>query len=246
MRLSNEIITVDQTQRTYARLAGALLLGAIIIALGSGAVLSHIAGDGTFAETAARIIASERLYRAALSSVMVVTLSSSLLAFALYVTLKPISSSLAQLAMIFSLGDSFLALMVRMCSFVRLHLYLTAQSTGAGSLNAEALTDLVRSVASTTENIGGISYGIGSCLFFYLFLKSRYIPKAISMLGLIATAIWTVMYFANLLFPEHHSLFQYICFPPMLLAEVVSGFYLLLFGVGTNTKTPVASSLSAR
>jgi hypothetical protein len=244
MRPLNE--TVDQTQRTYARLAGVLLLGAIFIALGSGAILSHIAGDGTFAETAARIAASERLYRAALSSVVIVTLSSSLLAFALYVTLKPINSLLAQLAMIFSLGDSFLALMVRTCGFVRLHLYISVQSAGAGSLNAEALTDLVRGVASTTENIGGISFGIGSCIFFYLFLKSRYIPRSISILGLIAAVIWTVMYFANLLFPEHHSLFQYICFPPMLLAEVVSGFYLLLFAVGTNTRTPAASTFSPR
>lgn len=45
----------------------------------------------------------------------------ALLAFALYVTLKPVNSLLAQLGIIFSLGDSFLALMVRMCSFVRLH-----------------------------------------------------------------------------------------------------------------------------
>lgn len=244
MRPLNE--TVDQTQRTYARLAGVLLLGAIFIALGSGAILSHIAGDGTFAETAARIAASERLYRAALSSVVIVSLSSSLLAIALYVTLKPVNGPLAQLAMIFSLGDSFLALMVRTCGFVRLHLYISAQSAGAGSLNAEALTDLVRSVASTAENIGGISFGIGSCIFFYLFLKSRYIPKSVSILGLIAAVIWTVMYFANLLFPEHHSLFQYICFPPMLLAEVVSGFYLLLFAVGRNTKTPATSTFSPR
>ena len=49
------------------------------------------------------------------------TLSSTLLAFALYVTLKPVNSLLAQLGMIFSLADSFLALIVRMCSFVRLN-----------------------------------------------------------------------------------------------------------------------------
>ena len=45
--------------------------------------------------------------------------------------------------------DSFVALVVRMCGFVRLHLYITAQSTGAGFINAETLTDLLRSIAST-------------------------------------------------------------------------------------------------
>ena len=63
MHSANEIAEVNQAQRTYARLAGLLLLAAIILALGSGAVLSKIAGNGSFAETATRIAASERSYR---------------------------------------------------------------------------------------------------------------------------------------------------------------------------------------
>src|ERR1700722_5878435 len=159
MRSINDEAGANQTQRTYARLAGVLFLGAILVAFGGGWVLSRIAGDGTFAETAARVATSQRLYRAALSSVVIVTLSSTLLAFALYVTLKPVNRLLAQLAMIFNLGDSIVALVVRMCGFVRLHLYITAQSTGGGLTNAETLNDLMRSIAGTTENIGGIAFG---------------------------------------------------------------------------------------
>jgi hypothetical protein len=248
MRSANEKGELNQAQRTYARLAGILFVGAIIVAIGGGAILSHIAGNGTFVETASRIAASERLYRVALSIVVIVTLSSALLAFALYVTLKPVNSRLAQLGMIFSLGDSFLASVVRMCSFVRLHLYISARGAGAGSITGEPLSDLIRTIAGTTENIGGISFGIGSCFFFYLFFKSRYIPRAIAALGLVASVIWTSLYFANLVFPEHHALFQYICFPPMALAEVVTGFYLMLFAVGTEPKAlagPASSAVSA-
>jgi Domain of unknown function (DUF4386) len=79
------------------------------------------------------------------------------------------------------------------------------------------------SIAGTTENIGGISFGIGSLLFFYLFWRSRSIPKALSLLGVAASAIWICLYFADLIFPEHHSQFQYICFPPMALADVLTG-----------------------
>lgn len=214
------------------------MLGAIVTAVGGGAILSNIAGNGNFAETAARIAASERLYRLALSSVLIVTLSSTLLAFALYVTLKPGNSLLAQLGMIFTLGDSFLALVVRMCSFVRLHLYTSAPSAGTGSITGELLSDLIRAIAGTTENIGGISFGIGSCLFFYLFLTSRYIPRIISVL-------WTALYFASLVLPERHALLQYISFPPMALAEVVTGFYLMLFAVGKRCRTPAIPASSA-
>jgi Domain of unknown function (DUF4386) len=234
MRLEIENAEADKTQRTYARLAGFLFLGVIIIALGGGFILSRVAGSGTFAETAKRIAASERLYRVALSTVVIATLSSALLVFALYATLRPVNSLLAQLAMIFSLGDSFLALVVRMCGFVRVHLYISAQTVGAGTIATQALADLINNIAGATENLGGISFGIGSLLFFYLFFKSRYIPRVLSALGLSASVIWTGLYFANLVFPEQHALFQYICFPPMALADVIIGFYLMLFAVKTE------------
>jgi len=234
MRLEIENAAAHKTQQTYARLAGFLFLAVIIIALASGFILDHVAGSGTFLETAKRIAASERLYRAALSMVVMVSLSSALLAFALYATLRPVNSLLAQLAMIFSLGDSFLALVVRMCGFERLHLYISAQTVGDGTIAAQTLADLMRSIANITENLGGIAFGIGSLIFFYLFFKSTYIPRVLSALGVLASVIWTGLYFANLIFPEEHALFQSICFPPMALADVITGFYLLIFALKTE------------
>jgi len=245
MRVEIENVEAESTRQKYARLAGFLFLWEIVLALGSGVVLSRIAGSGSFLETARRIAAAEHLYRAALSTVVVVTLSSAVLGFALYVTLKPVSRLLAQLAMIFWLGDAFLGLVVRMCGFVRLHLYLSAQASAAGAATAEGLADLMRSVAGTTENIGGIAFGMGSLLFFYLFFRSRYIPRALSSLGLAASLIWTISYFANLIFPEKHALFQSICFPPMALADVITGFYLLLSGVKTETSDNPPAQVSA-
>ena len=81
----------ERTQRFYARLAGFVLLWLMINGLGSAFILSHITGSGTFTETAIRIGASERLYRVALSSLVIENLSGGLLAFALYVTLKPVN-----------------------------------------------------------------------------------------------------------------------------------------------------------
>lgn len=226
----------ERTQRIYSRLAGSLFLWLIINGLAGTLILSHIAGSGTFAETAERIAASERLYRMALSSGVIETLSAVLLFFALYVTLKPVNNFLAQLAMIFSLLDSVLGGVVRMCGFVRLRLYTSAQTVGAETIPAQALADLMRNIAGATENIGGILFGVGSILFFYLFFQSRYIPRILSALGLFASVIWTGLYFANLVFPEQHAIFQYICFPPMAVAEVITGFWLMLFAVrASNT-----------
>ena len=75
------------------------------------------------------------------------------------------------------------------------------------------LSGLIRTIAGSTENIGGISFGIGSCLFFYLFFTSRYIPRVISALGFVASVIWTGLYFASLIFPERRCVVQFICVP---------------------------------
>jgi len=146
-----------ETQRRYARLAGILFLAELVLAFGGGSILSHVAGSGGFAEIAARIAASERLYRAGLSTVVIATLGSVLLDFALYATLRPVNSLLAQLAMIFILEDSFLALVVRMCGFVRAQIYASAETGGAGTTGAQALNDLMRSIAGATENLGGMT-----------------------------------------------------------------------------------------
>jgi hypothetical protein len=138
MRLEIENAEAEKVQRKYARLAGCLYLGVILIALGGGSILSHVAGSGTFEETAKRVAASEHLYRLGLSIVVIASLGSTLLAFALYATLKPVNSLLAQLAMIFCLGDSFLALFVRMSGFVRVQLYISTQTVGAGTVAAQA------------------------------------------------------------------------------------------------------------
>jgi len=74
-------------------------------------------------------------------------------------------------------------------------------------------------------------------IFFYLFFKSRYIPRALSALGLFASALWIALYFASLIFRQQHELFQHISFPPMGLADVITGFYLMLFGVKAKIST---------
>ena len=124
----------EKTQRMYARLAGFLFLWLIITGLAGALTISHIVGSGTFAETAKRVVASERLYRVALASELIETLSTVLLAFALYVTLKPVDKLLAQIAMYWRLGETSIGGVGVIFGFVRLRLYTSPQSIrGIGS-----------------------------------------------------------------------------------------------------------------
>jgi hypothetical protein len=225
----------EKTQRIYARVAGILILWLIINIFVGALIFPSIPARGTFAEIAEKIKASEHLFRLEPTSLVVEFLSAAVLAFALYVTLKPVNSLLALLAMIFHLQDVVLGNVVQMCGFVRLHLYTSSQTVEAGTVAAQALVDLVHSIAGATENIGGISFGIALILFFYLFFKSRYVPRILSAFGLFASAIWIVLYFARLIFPGQRAVFLLICFPLMGLALVITGFWLMLFAIRTSS-----------
>ena len=220
--------STERTQRIYARVAGFLFLWLIITGLTGLLTSSHIVGSGTFAETAKRVLASEHLYRLALCFELIETLSAALLAFALYETLKPVDKLLAQFAMYCRLGESFIGGASMIFSFFQLGLY-SSQSIGAlGTDQSRALVGATHIADSASVNVCAIFFSIGSILFFYLFFKSRYIPKILSAFGVFASVVVTVICFAGLIFPEYAATLQY-GWAPMAIAEVTTGFW-LMFG----------------
>ncbi len=226
----------DKSQIKYARLAGFLFLWLIITGLAGELTISRIVGSGTFAETAKRVVASEHLYRVALSSALIETLSATLLAFALYVTLKPVDKLLAQIAMYWRLGESFIGGAGMIFAFVKLGIYTSPQSLGAlGTDQSQALLDLTRHAGFAAYNISAIFFSIGSILFCYLFFKSRYIPRILSAFGVFASVVVTIICFGSLIFPERAATLQY-GWAPMAIAEVTTGFWLLLKGVNVQPR----------
>ena len=244
-QIGMEDSSTERTQRIYARVAGFLFLWLIITGLAGTIIISHIVGSGTFAETAKRVVASEHLYRVALCSELIETLSAVLLAFALYVTLTPVDKLLAQIAMYWRLGEAFIGGAGMIVSFVRLRLYSSPESIGVlGPDQSQALVDLTRQAGFASYNISAIFFSIGSILFCYLFFKSRYIPRILSAFGVFASVVVTIMCFGSLIFPEHAGALQY-GWAPMAIAEVTTGFWLMLFAVNTQARSDQQSAMPA-
>jgi hypothetical protein len=212
-----------RAQRRYARLAGFLFLSLIITGLTSLMATGRIAGSGSFAEIAKRVAASERLYRLALCTGLIETLSALLLGFALYATLRPVDKLLAQLAMYWRMAESLIGAVGMIFSFAALRAYISSQPAE----RAESILELTHSVGWGTYNVSALCFSIGSVIFFYLFLKSRYIPAWLSGFGVFASVVVTVICFATLIFPEYRATFNY-GWIPMAIAEIVTGFWLML------------------
>jgi hypothetical protein len=101
-----------------------------------------------------------------------------------------------------------------------------------GQLNA--LIQFFLDLDAVGINIVLIFMGLGAIIYFYLFLKSKLIPTALAIWGLITYLIMFVLGLANLLFPTIPETVSMILFAPGSIFELVIGLWLLIKGVGTD------------
>jgi len=225
----------EKSQIRYAGLAGFMFLFVIVADLSGMFITSRFDVPGNFVETAHRIMGAELLYRIGLSSGLIGSLCTLFLAIGLYVVLKPIDNNLALLALLFRSIEAALGGVQNIFSFVVLKLYLGADYINA--FNPKQLSVLVdaHSLASSATNVSAIFFGVGSILFFYLFLNSAYIPKALSALGLLASLLVPIICFASLISPQHARIGQF-GWLPIAVAEISVGFWLLFKGVSVQPR----------
>ena len=223
---------MQKKQHSYARLAGFLFLWLILTGLSGMMLNARIAGSGPFAETAGRIAASEHLYRLGLLIELTETLSALLLGFALYATLRPVDQLLAQLGMYWRMAESLIGAVGVIFGFVALRAYTSSQPAE----QSQTIVELARYLGNGTYNVGALCFSLGSAIFFYLFLKSKYIPGWLAGFGIFASVIVTIICLGMLLFPEYRRTLNY-GWAPMAVAEIVTGFW-LMFAV----RIPASSS----
>lgn len=222
---------VTRTQMFYARLAGFMYLLNYAVDVFGQVVPSVIIGTGEFADSARRVFSSGHLYGAALASMTIGWVSVVMLGFALYVTLEPVNRRIAQIALCFRLGESFIGAVTVMFAFVTMNLYTAGHTPGP--LQDKQLQELV----AVTQVAGGNGFqvamtffSVGSTLFFYLFFKSRYLPRPLAAFGVLASVLMCLVSLANLIFPEYGSELLY-GWGPIGIAEISTAFWLAIAGI---------------
>lgn len=241
---------IEKSQIRYARLAGFMYLFVDVADASCLFITGRFQVPGNFAETTHRIMGSELLYRIGLSNFVIGSLCTVFLAIGLYGALKPVDNNLALLALVFRLVEATLFGVTSILSFGVLKLYIAADSMNAFGVNQlSVLVNLSSDTGSAGFNIAAIFFSMGSILFFYLFLKSNYIPKVLSALGLFGSVLVTIVCFGSLITPRHAGMLQF-GWLPVAVAEILVGLWLLFKGLNLRprenaTKNSVASQ-SAR
>src|SRR5215471_1462253 len=231
---------IDNSQRTAAKVAGwsGLLMFAIVV-FGNFVLLGPLVVPRNAADTARNILAHETQFRAALICFISYDVGAILLSTALYVILAPINRGLALGGALFRIVFAMLWLIAPLNNLSGLRLlsdvpYLKIFETD----HLQALAR-VQIAGSFDDYYVGLPFlGLAVTVCAWLWLKSNYIPRGLSIYGVIGSAWCVFCAFTYLLFPNFNKIVNDWWFDfPMAVFELIVSFWLLFKGLSPRIET---------
>jgi hypothetical protein len=230
----------DKSLQRTARVAGlAFLLVLIGYTLSWIFVYAKLIVPGNAVATAQNIMAHELLFRIGIAGDLMIAISAIVLAWALYILLKPVNKNLALLALFLKLTDAVLAIVAVSFSFIALRILpAESYSTVFEPEKVQALVGLFLNLHAAASTVPMVFTGLGFIVFFYLLFKSKYVPAILSGLGIFSYALILLSSCKNIIGAKSAagqlSHMDMIFFAPSILFELIIGLWLLLKGVGVQ------------
>jgi hypothetical protein len=228
---------VANSQRSYARFAGFMYLFVLAFDIAGLLIVSRTGGAGSFVETSHRIMDSEQLYRIGLCCSLVGSVSTVPLAIGLYVAVKPVDANLAMMALLLRIVEAATGAVAVIIGFAVLRINLAANHANAfDPSQLGALADLTSRESVAGTGVASVFFSLGSALFFYLFLESRYIPRILPAWGIFASLVYTAVWFVSLILPQYSATLVLYGLLPILVAELSTALWLLIVGIRIQPK----------
>ncbi len=207
----------EKTLQACARLAGFLFLA--VNALFIVSLLASAAGP-------------EEIRGAAVAFQATASAATIVLAWSFYELLKPAGQGLALMALLFRVAEAALYGVTAVLSL----LLLSSAGAPTPGLDEVAMA-LVARARFASGYVAEIYFCAGSAIFFYLLIKGRFIPRAISAFGIVATIVSFASALAEIGAPAFG---RYLAFsgPLLLAAETATGAWLLIVGARSRHTQP--------
>lgn len=209
-------------------------------------VRSTLIVSGDAARTASNIVAHAQLFRFSIVCDLLGCAGVVILNLALYELLAPVHRSLARLAAFWRMAEVSVGGAITVSSLIALSLL-----TGADYLQAfqphqlQALARLFLGAQTSGYLIALLFFGLGSTTYMYLLVRSRYVPRALALLGVGGSGLVVLFVTARILFPASvvAAIAAVRALPavalalvalivvPILAFEAILGFWLLVKGV---------------
>jgi hypothetical protein len=221
------------SQQTYARLAGFLYLLVIAVYIAGSFLTGTFHVEGNPGATARLVASNEITYRASLVIQLLSSVMTILLGGAFYGFLRQVDAALALFALLWRVCEAVLGGVTAIFLFVAVKIYAGAPFSTA----AQPLLGAVRAGSTASFLISIVYFSVGSTVFFFLLLVSRYVPRWLSMFGLAASVLAWGMAVATLIAPTTMAPFDY-AWAPIFVTEVVVGFWLAIRGIAEPKTIP--------
>lgn len=230
---------ISDSQRSAAKVAAfAYPISMVFVATANFGLRGDLMVDGDVAETVRRIAAAQPLFRLSVTFDLAYATGILVLLAALYVILRPVNRYLALLASLSKLVYAVSAVLIALTSLTILRLASdpsNLERLGPGPLHA--LVDLQSSGGWDQYYVGLVFWALSSTLFGWLWLKSRYVPAALAIVGLVSSAWCLLCSIAYLLNPGFASVVNVWLFDmPMALYYLALSCWLLFKGLRVSPR----------
>jgi len=228
----------DPSQRRAARVVGITYLCALVPAVFAEFYVRGqlIAPDAP--RTALNIITHESLFRLGIASNLIVFALDVALITSLYVVLERVDRSLALMAMAWGLIETAILVVTTLNDLDVLRIL-----SGADYLKTfdpsrlEALARLSVGAHGAAYGVGLVLAGLRSTTFCYLWLRSRLVPRALALFGVVASVLMGVCSFCFIISPQLGKVIPVAIYGgPIFLFELTMGLWLVLKGLAANPR----------
>ena len=228
------VYSSHNSQKQAAKFASlAYLFTFIIVVFANFGIYNKLIVPGDAVETARTIVANEWLFRAGVLSDLVYSIGFIIFTASLYTIFEETNRRVALVALLFQLAYviTWVALTLKFFDALRLvkgTMYLQIFSDE----QAAALARLFLNARFDRYYGTLMFYTIGSTVFGLLWYKSGYIPKFLSVYGIVACAWCTLCAVVYLAYPEFESIVNLWLFDlPMAFFSITLSFWLLTKGL---------------
>lgn len=231
--MTDKVHFIDDSQRTAARVAGlGYLISMLFILTANFGLRGSIFVPGDIPGTIQRVAASASLFRLSIAFDLFYSVGAVVTFVAQYVVLSRVSKHLALLASMLKLVYAITAVLIALSL---LNLVRLATDVAYQGLQPEALQALFRVNYTATGMqyyVGLAFWALSSTVFSWLWLKSGYIPAALAMFGIAASAWCVFCTFAYIINPGFSNVVNLWWFDsPFAVFDIVLSFWLLFKGL---------------
>jgi len=222
--------TERNIQHFYARVAGFSYILFTVAGLVKNFLLNTNMSDLSTVQVN-RLFENEMHFRLGVAAEIIMFLGVVMASVSFYFVLKSVNKQLAQTALCLRLVEIIIGGIAVVFSMAMLALSGKTYLIEMFDLEQlHAIVVIASSFIVPAYEYSWISMGFAGVITFYLFFKTRYIPRAWSVWGIITYSSLIIYPFAKLLIPDLPRETMFVLFPGALF-ELGVGIWLLVMGI---------------